>query len=99
MELRKKNPETQSDFFMESTEVEHLNDYKVKLESDLVALEGCIEELKTEQKTCVELFFLKKKSYNEVQEETGIDLKKVKSHIQNGKRNLKMCLESKDVKR
>ncbi|WP_424963049.1 RNA polymerase sigma factor [Ekhidna sp.] len=98
MELRKKNPEIHSEVFMESGEDMHLNNEKVKLEEDLVALEACIEELKREQRNCVKLFFLEKKSYQQVNEETGLDLKKVKSHIQNGKRNLKMCLESKNVK-
>ncbi|MEP1034548.1 sigma-70 family RNA polymerase sigma factor [Ekhidna sp.] len=99
MELRKKNPEVHADIFMESIEAVHLNDEKIELEKDLEALEACIEELKTEQKHCVKLFFLNKKSYNQIQEETGIDLNKVKSYIQNGKRNLKMCLESKNVRR
>lgn len=99
MELRKKNPEVHADIFMESAEAVHLNSEKVELEKDFEALEACIEELKAEQKKCVMLFFLEKKSYNQVNEETGIELKKVKSHIQNGKRNLKMCLESKNVSR
>lgn len=99
MELRKKNPEVHADIFMESVEAVHLNEDKVELEKDIEALEACIEELKEEQKKCVTLFFLEKKSYQEVNEQTGIDLKKVKSYIQNGKRNLKMCLESKNVNR
>ncbi|WP_462254387.1 RNA polymerase sigma factor [Ekhidna sp.] len=99
MELRKKNPEIHNDIFMESTEAVHLNDDKIELERDLEALEDCIEQLKLDQKDCVKRFFLEKKSYQQVNEETGIDLKKVKSHIQNGKRNLKMCLESKNVSR
>ncbi|MEQ8628990.1 sigma-70 family RNA polymerase sigma factor [Ekhidna sp.] len=99
MTLRKNNPEIHTEVFMESGEEMHLNNEKVALEEDLQALEDCIEELKTEQQRCVKLFFLEKKSYQQVNEETGLDLKKVKSHIQNGKRNLKMCLESKNVKR
>ena len=99
MELRKKNPEVHAEIFMESDHVVHLNDEKVALEKDLDALEDCIEQLKSEQRECVKLFFLEKKSYQQVNEETGIDLKKVKSHIQNGKRNLKMCLENKHVSR
>lgn len=99
MELRKKNPEVHTEIFMESAEPVHLNEERIELEKDLNALEACIEELKTEQRTCVMLFFLDKKSYQQVNEETGLDLKKVKSHIQNGKRNLKVCLESKNVKR
>ena len=99
MELRKKNPEVNSEVFMESAIDVHLNDEKVELENDLVALEACIEELKAEQQQCVKLFFLEKNSYQEVNEKTGLEMKRVKSHIQNGKRNLKMCLENKNVSR
>ena len=99
MELRKKNPEIHNDIFMESVEAVHLNDDKIELERDLEALEDCIEQLKLDQKDCVKRFFLEKKSYQQVNEETGIDLKKVKSHIQNGKRNLRICLEQKNVSR
>ncbi|MCB0402658.1 MAG: sigma-70 family RNA polymerase sigma factor [Flavobacteriales bacterium] len=54
----------------------------------LTKLEEAITMLKDEQRICIELFFLKEKCYNEVAEITGYDLKKVKSYIQNGKRNL-----------
>ncbi|MEM7297262.1 MAG: sigma-70 family RNA polymerase sigma factor [Bacteroidota bacterium] len=99
MILRKKNPEVNSTVFMESPDVSHLKEEKLDLERDLSALEQCIEELKAEQKKCVELFFLQKNSYQQIVEKTSVDLKKVKSHIQNGKRNLKLCLESKNVRR
>ncbi|MEO1253257.1 MAG: sigma-70 family RNA polymerase sigma factor [Bacteroidota bacterium] len=99
MELRKNNPEMHTDFFMESPDAVHLKEDKEALEEDLQSLEVCIEELKVDQKQCVKLFFLEKKSYHQVKDQTGIDLKKVKSHIQNGKRNLKMCLERKHVNR
>lgn len=57
------------------------------------ALRECIEKLKKEQKACIELFYFKEKCYEEVSEELSLELKKVKSYIQNGKRNLKICLE------
>ena len=98
MILRKNNPEIRNDF-MEISIGEHLTDEPIDLESDLVALEGCLETLKDEQKTCVELFYLKKMSYRQVHEQTKFDLKLVKSLIQNGKRNLKICLEGKNVSR
>lgn len=63
------------------------------LEDDLTKLEDCIRQLQDEQKQCVELFFLKKKPYLTIAEITGSDIKKVKSYIQNGKRNLKICME------
>ena len=63
-------------------------------EKQLSALQLAINELKAEQKTCVELFFLKEKSYQEVADLTGFSMKQVKSYIQNGKRNLKIKLSS-----
>ncbi|MEP6926935.1 MAG: sigma-70 family RNA polymerase sigma factor, partial [Ginsengibacter sp.] len=47
-----------------------------------------INNLNTEQQQCVSLFYLEKKSYSEVSEITGFTIMQVKSHIQNGKRNL-----------
>lgn len=63
------------------------------LEQNLEKLTKCIEQLKNDQKLCVQLFYLKEVCYKEIVKTTGIELKKVKSHIQNGKRNLKICLE------
>ncbi len=54
----------------------------------LTKLEEAMTGLKEEQRICIELFFLKEKCYNEVADITGYDIKKVKSYIQNGKRNL-----------
>jgi RNA polymerase sigma factor (sigma-70 family) len=52
-----------------------------------------LEKLNNEQKQCVTLFYLEKKSYQEIAGTTGFTLMQVKSHIQNGKRNLKLLLE------
>jgi len=57
------------------------------------ALNECIEKLKTEQKKCIRLFYFKNKCYREIAELLKLEEKKVKSFIQNGKRNLKICLE------
>ena len=59
-----------------------------EMETNLSKLERCIEQLGSEQKQCVQLFYLHQKCYKEITESTGFDLNKVKSHIQNGKRNL-----------
>jgi RNA polymerase sigma-70 factor (ECF subfamily) len=58
-------------------------------------IENALDELNGEQKTCVTLFYLQKKSYSEISEKTGYTLLQVKSHIQNGKRNLKMLVTKK----
>jgi RNA polymerase sigma-70 factor (ECF subfamily) len=62
------------------------------------ALKECIEQLKSEQKECIELFYYQKHCYQEIAEKLHMEEKKVKSYLQNGKRNLKLCLESKNVK-
>jgi len=51
-----------------------------------------IQKLSKEQRLCIELFYLHDKSYHEISTKTGFDIKKVKSYIQNGKRNLKIQL-------
>ena len=64
-------------------------------ENTLLLLEQSVDELNLEQKQCVNLFYLEKKSYQQITEATGFNLMQVKSHIQNGKRNLRMLLEKK----
>ena len=56
-------------------------------------LRTTIKNLSTEQQQCVSLFYLQKKSYSEVSEITGFTIMQVKSHIQNGKRNLRLMME------
>ncbi|ULQ57367.1 sigma-70 family RNA polymerase sigma factor [Flavihumibacter rivuli] len=51
-----------------------------------------LQELNSDQQQCVILFYLEKKSYQQISEQTGFNLLQVKSHIQNGKRNLKLML-------
>jgi RNA polymerase sigma factor (sigma-70 family) len=64
-----------------------------ELEGNLTKLEKCIETLINEQKQCIQLFFLEEKCYKDIAHFTGFDLNQVKSFIQNGKRNLKICME------
>lgn len=60
---------------------------------DLVAV--TLQELNHEQRQCVTLFYLQKKSYQEISDSTGYTMMQVKSYIQNGKRNLKIMIEKK----
>jgi RNA polymerase sigma factor (sigma-70 family) len=64
-----------------------------ELEENLDKLEECIKRLMDDQQKCVRLFYLKEKCYKEITGITGYDLNQVKSFIQNGKRNLKICME------
>ncbi|GEP88570.1 RNA polymerase sigma factor [Chitinophaga terrae (ex Kim and Jung 2007)] len=70
-------------------------DKKAYQEKDLLIenMEHAIQQLNPEQRTCIQLFYLDKKSYQEIADKTGYSLLQVKSYIQNGKRNLKLLLE------
>ncbi len=96
MELRKNQKNTfvniDESFVETGPLLHHINSDEGK-EAQLLALEKCIETLNQEQKLSVNLFYLQKKCYTEVAEHTGFEISKVKSYIQNGKRNLKICLE------
>lgn len=61
-------------------------------EYTLRQLEEAITELAAGQRTCIELFYLKKNSYEQIIAQTGYTFMQVKSYIQNGKRNLKTLL-------
>lgn len=101
MQLRSKSTklkhskEMQKDLMaiMESYEELHLVVENTK-EIQLNQMEECIKGLNSEQKLCVELFYLQEKSYIEVASITNFSMNNVKSYIQNGKRNLKNCIES-----
>lgn len=92
MKLRKVNLEISDDIFMESEPQEHPNE-GTTLDENLDALEHCMEKLKQEQERCIRLFYLEGKSYQEVAGLENLGLNEVKSHIQNAKRNLKLCME------
>ncbi len=66
----------------------------IEKEKDVDRLKEELANLKEDQRVCVASFYLEKKSYQQIAELTGFSIKQVKSHIQNGKRNLKMKLES-----
>jgi len=63
-------------------------------ESSYVLLEQCIEKLEAFQKECIQLFYYKDKSYKEIAASKELPLGKVRSSIQNGRRNLKNCMEN-----
>ena len=64
-------------------------------EENFKKLEQCMETLPADQQETVKLFYLESKCYNEIAEITGFEWSKVRSYIQNGKRNLKICMEGK----
>jgi RNA polymerase sigma-70 factor (ECF subfamily) len=77
-------PETETDM-----QALVMNDHTLEL------MEEALKELNREQQQCVTLFYLQKKSYQDISEATGYSMLQVKSYIQNGKRNLKIGIEKK----
>lgn len=66
-----------------------------KADHTLELKQASLKELNAEQQQCVTLFYLNKKSYQEISEMTGYSRSQVKSHIQNGKRNLRILITNK----
>jgi RNA polymerase sigma factor (sigma-70 family) len=77
---------------MQSEENVHLNGVLEK-EENFKKLEKCLGTLSDEQRLMIKLFYLEGKCYNEIVEITGQDWNQVRSFIQNGRRNLKICME------
>lgn len=65
------------------------------LEQQSAELNLALQEINHDQKICIELFYFQKLSYKEIEQKTGYTFQQVKSHIQNGKRNLRIILEQK----
>lgn len=76
--------------FMDLTDINHLKEKELQI----TLLETALEDLNEKQKTCIKLFYLENKSYQEITNLLGISNMEVKSFIQNGKRNLKLKLEA-----
>jgi RNA polymerase sigma factor (sigma-70 family) len=74
---------------MQSIEDPHLK------EENLQRLEKCLEALPEDQRRTILLFYEENKCYNEIADLTGYEWNKVRSHIQNARRNLKICMEKK----
>jgi RNA polymerase sigma factor (sigma-70 family) len=88
------------DEFPEELATDSRSDHDIALdalskEDEEISLRQAIDLLNAEQSICIRLFYLNKLSYQEIQETTGFNFQQVKSHIQNGKRNLRLILEKK----
>ena len=94
MQLRKKEITVSFDpQIMHSKKIEHPT-FGEETNGEEKALKNCIEKLPNQQKVCINWFYYEDKSYKDIAEITGDELGKVRSNIQNGRRNLKNCIES-----
>lgn len=82
---------------VEEAEITRLLDEEASDEARLQALKQCMERLPDPQRRSIRLFFWERKSYADIAAITAWHLKSIKSYIQNGKRNLRVCLENKKV--
>ena len=95
--LRKENKEIPLDYIInivESDEFLHLLSEEDYSEEQLNALKHCLEKLPELQRISITQFFMEERSYADIAEQTGFTLNNVKSYIQNGKRNLKICIKN-----
>ncbi len=94
-QLRKSEKEVLTDFntqFVEFADIMHLLSVETEDER-LGKLTSCLDKLPEVQRIAINHFFMEEMSYADIVEKTGFQLKSVKSYIQNGKRNLKNCIE------
>lgn len=99
MELRRRSADLSVNFdenFMDFCDDFNPDDIRKEAEKEKV-LQKCIEALPEKQRISICRFFMEDRSYKEIEEATGFSLKLIKSFIQNGKRNLKLCLEKKRI--
>ena len=82
---------------MQSEENLHLNG-ELDREESFRKLDDCMEKLDPDQKIVIELFYLQGKCYKEISEITGLEWIKVRRFIQNGRRNLKICMDKQKAK-
>src|SRR5690606_14200699 len=97
MQLRAKGKHTveiQDNLLASDTDAQLAKTKIVEKEYTLTKMESALKQLNVEQRQCIEAFYLQKKTYMQIAEQLGFSIKQVKSHIQNGKRNLKILMES-----
>ena len=95
MQLRSEGKSKEVPFdesFMENDQLAHPDVNQHEKEAKLQRMEECIDQLNEEQRICIRLFYLEEKCYKDITEITSFSLNQVKSYIQNGKRNLKNCM-------
>jgi RNA polymerase sigma factor (sigma-70 family) len=101
-ELRKKQVQLgrDLDYRYAGAEEEAANDPRMEPATDkevqLQHLDEAITALNPEQQTCIRMFYLEGRSYQDIAAITGYAVNEVKSYLQNGKRNLKIILTEKN---
>ncbi len=104
MQLRKKDRTVSFDEMLPAAQAEVVQSAGVlhpvgvfEEDGQQLALKKCLDGLTPHQKHCVVQFYYEDKSYKEIADTTGEALGLVRSNIQNGRRNLRICLEKSGV--
>jgi RNA polymerase sigma factor (sigma-70 family) len=90
-----KSPVELTERYLEAKDETEDNSSLLQKDVTLDMMAEALRELQTEQQQCVTLFYMEKKSYQEISINTGFTMMQVKSYIQNGKRNLRLLIEKK----
>ena len=96
MKLRdrhKKMVEIHDNLLLTEDEMENGRLFHILKDQQFTLMKEALDQLTTEQKNCVTLFYLEKQTYQQIADKTGFNYMQVKSYIQNGKRNLKILLQ------
>lgn len=99
--LRKKNnllTVSLDDPIMQNGREMHLEDdgFDLDMSEDVMdQLQHCLAQLPEKQKICIQMFYFEKRSYADICEVTLLSMDHVRSNIQNGRRNLKKCIQTK----
>jgi RNA polymerase sigma factor (sigma-70 family) len=79
--------------YMQTEMDPHPEEAHLAKEEEFEKMGHCIEKLPEAQKVTIQLFYLQDKCYNDIVSITGYEWSRIRSHIQNGRRNLKLCME------
>lgn len=91
---RKRVSEKEIDFKKVNNNEAVFQPFEVNMkEAQLIKMEDCIQHLIDNQKTCIIKFYMEKQSYKDIAEQLSMSWSRVRSLIQNGRRNLKICIE------
>lgn len=100
-QIRKRTGKPIAEFdqdFVQLQQSLHLTDEKAAnaaKEQRFVWLEACLDELTNRQKRSIRLFYYENKSYKEIADIIEDQVSQVRSHLQNGRRKMKQCVERK----
>ena len=88
------------DFMQLRAELHPMDDMtdKLALEDKYDRMEYCLKQLNELQKKSIDLFYYQNKSYSEIAKIIEDEVSQVRSYLQNGRRNIKKCVERNHTK-